>query len=186
MLEGNLVVRTSTKLLSVWKIERYISNLANTNLHVLTMRQLKPSRHTCSAWLTDGVTKKHDTCDWLLVYYDDACATEYVTLCVSATYVYIENTTSTRRAKTLSITRTWSQAWHWHQHENIKWNDKQRWVWRLTRDDGVNPSGHNYRVRLQNLLQAKILEVGCSRHNTWWHIGRTPASLFWFIGSTGT
>ena len=34
-------------------------------------------------------------------------------------------------------------------------------------------------------MRAKSLEGGCSCYNTWQHTGRTPASLFWFIASTG-
>jgi len=37
----------------------------------------------------------------------------------------------------------------------------------------------------QKLVQAKILEGSCSCYKTWWHTGRTPASLFWFFASTG-
>jgi len=43
----------------------------------------------------------------------------------------------------------------------------------------------NSQGRLWNWLQAKILEGGCSRYNTWWHTRRTLASLFWFIDSIG-
>lgn len=173
----------------VWMIERCTCDLANTHQHDLMVRQPKPSRHTCSTWLTNGVSDKRNTCDWSLFDRGDACMTMNLTQCVSATNAFIANKTSTHGAKTLSIARTWSQAWLWDQYANLGEMIKQggcedshelmEWTWVCVT---IN---WNSQGRLWNWVQAKILEGGCSRYNTWRHTGRTPASLLWFIDSTG-
>ena len=86
----------------------------------------KPSRHTCSTRLNDGVSDKHDTRDWPLINKDGTYVIVNVTSCVSATDAFIENTTRTYKAKTLSITRTWPQVWIRHQHVEtwVKWTSK--------------------------------------------------------------
>ena len=64
---------------------------------------------------------------WLIIHdQDDACTTMNVTPCVSATNSFMENATNTHEEKTLSITRTWSQAWLRHQHAKtwMQWTSK--------------------------------------------------------------
>lgn len=126
LLEGSLVIKTSTKWLSVWTNEICKCDLTNTHPHDLTMRWLKPTRHTCSTWLTDGASDKRDTRDWSLINHDDTCVIVNVTPCASATDVFIANITGTHKAKTLSMTKTWLQARHWHQHAEawVEWTSK--------------------------------------------------------------
>lgn len=92
------------------RVKRCIHDFANTHLHNMTMRLLKPSTHTCSTWLTDGVSGKCDTFDWSLGNRDDTCTIVYMTPCVSVMDVYIANTTCTHEAKALCMTITWSQT----------------------------------------------------------------------------
>lgn len=114
------------KILSVWTSERCICDPKSIHLYDSMTRRLKPSKHICSTWLTDSTIDKHDTCDWSLVDRDDDCVTLNVTLCVILVDVFIVNTSCTQEVKTLSMTRTWSQAWYWHQHETIwmRWTSK--------------------------------------------------------------
>lgn len=104
------------KWLSVCTIERRIGDYTNTHSHYLTTKRPKPSKHTYSTWLTDSASDKCDTRDWLFIDQDDSCMIVNVTLCVSVADTFITNTTITYEAKTLSITRTWLQAWLRHQH----------------------------------------------------------------------
>ena len=124
--EGSPVIRTSAKWLIVWMSERCICDPTNTHLHNLTTRRLKPCRHTCSTWLAYDASNNRNTFGWLLTDRDNACATVDVTLCVSVTDVFIVNITCTHEAKTLSMTRTWSQERHWHQHAIswVEWTSK--------------------------------------------------------------
>lgn len=103
--EGSLVVRTQQNE-SVWTSEICKCDLINTRHHYLMMRRLKPTRHTCSKWLTDDASGKRDTRDWLLIDNDDAYTIVDVTLCVSMTYTFIVNKKNTHEANTFSITRT--------------------------------------------------------------------------------
>lgn len=107
--EGSLVIRTSTKWLSVWMSEKCKCDLTNKHPRDLTTRWLKPTRQTCSTWLTDGGRNKRVTCDLSLIDRDDVCVIVNVTPCASATYVFIVNITCTHEAKILSMIRTWSQ-----------------------------------------------------------------------------
>jgi len=162
--KGSLVVRTSATWLSVWMSERCKCDLTNTHPHDLTMRQLKPTRHTCSTWLTDAESDKRDTCDWSLIDRDDTCATVNDTLCVSATYVFIVSITCTHEVKTLSMTRIWSQAWHWHNMQKFGWNEQTRRMQRLTWVHGVNPSVCNHQVKLSR----EAANLGASQNFEGW------------------
>ena len=102
------------KWLSVWMIKICIGDHENTHSRDSMMKQIKPSRNTCSTWLTDGASDKRDTRDWSFINGDDSCMIVIVTLCVSVTDPFIANTTSTYEVKTSTITRTWSQAWLRH------------------------------------------------------------------------
>lgn len=114
--EGSLVVITLAKM------GKRVNNQKMHRLpyeHTITWlddEMIKTSSQTCSTWLIDGVSDKHDTHDWSFIYQDEACVTVNVIMCVSVADDFITNTTRTYKKKALSITRTLSQAWLRHQH----------------------------------------------------------------------
>ena len=124
--KGSLVIITSAKMSKCVNNRKMHRLSYEHTLAWLDAEMTKPFLYTCSTWLTDGVSDKRDTHDWLFIHWDDACVIVNVTLCVSATDAFIANITRTYETKTLSITRTRSQAWLRHQHAEtwMQWTSK--------------------------------------------------------------
>lgn len=120
--KGSLIIRTSVKWLSVCIIKICIDDHENTHSHQLHDETTQAIQQTCSTWLIKGASDKHDTRDLFLIDHDDTRETVNLTPCVSGTEAFVANITSTHKAKTLSITRTWSHIWLRYQHEKTWMN----------------------------------------------------------------
>ena len=124
----------------------------------------KPSKHTCSTWLIDGVSYKRETRGWSFIDWDDTCATTNVTPCVSVTNAFIANTASTYEFKTFSMTRTWLQVWLRHQHAEtwMQWtrkSDVKTHTSLQSEHKCVQSSSETLQGRLRNWCRPKFWRV---------------------------
>lgn len=164
LLEVGLADRVSTKWPSVWMID-FVHAWPHEHTLNMTWRQ-DPSNQQDNihlVWLIDGVSDKRDTCDRSSNDHDDACVTVHTTLCVSATDVYIKDTTCTHTGKTCT----------WPKHDSkcnivtnmpkyVRWTIK-RWrckdsTWAHRKTSIACKHQIKTQGRLWNWMHAKIFE----------------------------
>jgi len=169
---------------------RCIHELANTHLHDLMTRWLKPSRHTCSIWPTDDASQQV-RCLWLFVGQLQQILLDsvYEFVCEHDRCLHSEHNMYTQSGDLVNDQNMVASMTLLPTCKSCMLKNQARCTLRLTWAHRVNPSVWKNQVKLSK--EALKLDVGqnfggwCSRYDTWQQTGRTPASLFWFIDNTG-
>lgn len=172
------------------RVKRCIQNLGNTHLHNLTMRWLKPYRHTCSTWLTDGASRQARhlrlTIGWPQKFLRNSA---YDSMCKRDKCLDRELNMSTQRRDLVNDHNMSASDTLLLTCKSFPLNAQVRWVKMLTGAHGVSPRASKNQVKtLREALKLNACQnCGgcCSCYNTWRQISRTPASIFWLINITG-